>query len=52
MTRSGLGLKRKRKPIKTESQGKLSNVKDIFTKEKKKNKNGVFNIGSTYLPQA
>jgi len=36
MTGSGLGLKRKRRPKKSESQGKRRKVKDIFTEEKKK----------------
>ena len=38
MTWSGLGLKRKCKPKKPQSQGKRRKVKDIFTEEKRKKK--------------
>ena len=36
MTWSGLGLKSKRQPKKSQSQGKRRKVEDIFTEEKKK----------------
>jgi hypothetical protein len=52
MTGSGLALKRKRKTKKSQSQSKRRKVKDIFTEEKKKKKNGLFKIGSRYLSQA
>ena len=38
MTVSGLGLKRKRQPKKSQSQDKRRKVKDIFTEDKKKKK--------------
>ena len=38
MTGSGLRLKRKRQPKKSQSQGKRRKVKDIFTEEKKTKK--------------
>jgi len=51
MTVSGLGLKKKHKPKKAQSQGQRRKVKDIFTEEKKRRNNGAFKIGSRYLPQ-
>ena len=38
MTGCGLGLKRKRQPKKSRSQGKRRKMKDIFTEEKKQKK--------------
>ena len=55
MTGSVLGLKRKRKLKKFQSQSKCRKIKDIFTEDKKTGKriiNGVFKIGSRYLSQA
>ena len=54
MTGSGLGLKRKRKFDKVQSQSKRRKVKDIFTKNEKNRKrisNGVLKIRSRYLSQ-
>jgi len=41
MTRSGLGLKRKRKLNKAQSQNKRRKIKDIFTENNKNNKRKV-----------
>jgi hypothetical protein len=52
VTGSGLGLKRKHKLKKAKSQSKRRRVKDIFTENKKNNKNksnGMFKTGYTYI---